>query len=99
MVGERLLKDGLAYSNQFINTSYYKGTLNRVTTYVNGTSFISFDDYNKGESGTAPYLVGAGSDFTVPLVNPKTDTLDVYYLVDARNSGIDDNYSLSLWIS
>ena len=99
VVGERLLKDGLAYSNQFINTSYYKGTLNRVTTDVNGTSFISFDKYNKGESGTAPYLVGVGSDFTVPLVNPKTSTLDVYYLIDTRNSGIDDNYSLSLWLS
>ena len=99
VVGERLLKDGLAYSNQFISTSYYKGTLNRVTTYVNGTSFISFDEYNKGESGEKAYLVGAGSDFTVPIVNPKTDTIDVYYLVDTRNSGIDDNYSLSLWLS
>jgi len=99
VVGERLLKDGLAYSNQFIKTSYYKGTLDRVITDANGTSFISFDEYNKGKSGTAPYLVGVSSDFTVPIVNPKTSTLDVYYLVDARNSGIDDNYSLSLWLS
>ena len=99
VVGERLLKDGLAYSNQFIKTSYYKGTLDRVITDANGTSFISFDEYNKGESGKAPYLVGVSSDFTVPIVNPKTSTLDVYYLVDARNSGIDDNYSLSLWLS
>ena len=99
VVGERLLKDGLAYSKQFINTSYYKGSLNRTTTDANGTSFISFDEYNKGKSGTAAYLVGVASDFTVPIVNPKTSTLDVYYLVDARNSGIDDNYSLSLWLS
>ena len=99
VVGERLLKDGLAYSNQFINTSYYKGTLDRVTTYANGTSFLSFDEYNKGESGTKPYLVGVASDFTVPIVNPKTSTLDVYYLVDARDTGIVDNYSLSLWLS
>ena len=100
VVGERLLKDGLAYSKQFSTSSYYKGTLNISSSAdKNGTSFISFDDYNKGESGTKPYLVGVSSIFTVPMVNPKTATLDVYYLVDARNSGIDDNYYLSLWLS
>ena len=99
VVGERLLKDGLAYSKQFITSSYYKGAGISSSADANGTSFISFDDYNKGESGTRPYLIAVTSSFTVPMVNPKTDTLDVYYLVDARDSGIIDRYSLSLWLS
>jgi hypothetical protein len=99
VVGERLLKDGLAYSKQFITSSYYKGTGISSSADANGTSFISFDDYNKGESGTSIYLIGVSSRFTVPIVNPKTDTLDVYYLVDARDARIDGGYSLSLWLS
>ena len=97
--GERLLKDGFAYSKQFSNSSYYKGTGISSSTDSNGTSFISFDDYNKGESGTNKYLIGVASSFTVPIINPKTDTLDVYYLIDARNSGINGGFSLSLWLS
>ena len=99
VVGERLLKDGLSYSKQFSKSVYYKGSLSGSSTYVNGTSFISFDDYNKGESKTNINAVGVASIFTVPIVNPKTDTLDVYYLVDARDSGIVGGYSLSLWLS
>ena len=99
VVGERLLKDGLAYSKQFITSSYYKGTGISASTDANGSSFISFDEYNKGESGTSTSLIGVASSFTVPMVNPKTDTLDVYYLVDARDSGIAGPYSLSLWLS
>lgn len=99
VTGERLLKDGFAYSKQFSTSVYYKGSSHGTLTAVNGTSFISFDDYNKGESGTNRYVVGVASNFTVPMVNPKTDTLDVYYLVDARDSGIAGNYSLSLWLS
>jgi hypothetical protein len=100
VVGERLLKDGLAYSKQFSTSVHYKGSSSSgITTAVNGTSFISFDAYNKGESGTNPYVVGVASTFTVPMVNPKTNTLDVYYLVDARDSGIAGKYSLSLWLS
>ena len=99
VVGERLLKDGLAYSKQFSTSVYYKGSSSGTLTAANGTSFISFDDYNKGESSTNRFVVGVASNFTVPLVNPKTDTLDVYYLVDARDSGIVDGYSLSLWLS
>ena len=99
VVGERLLKDGLAYSKQFITSSYYKGAVISSSADANGTSFISFDDYNKGESGTSIHLIGVTSSFTVPMVNPKTDTLDVYYLVDARDSGIVGGYSLSLWLS
>ena len=99
VVGERLLKDGLAYSKQFLTSSYYKGTGISKSTDANGSSFISFDEYNKGESGTSTYLIGSASSFTVPIVNPKTDTLDVYYLVDARDSGITGSYSLSLWLS
>ena len=99
VVGERLLKDGLAYSKQFITSSYYKGAGISSSADANGTSFISFDDYNKGERGTSTHLIGVASSFTVPMVNPKTDTLDVYYLVDARDSGIDGRYSLSLWLS
>ena len=99
VVGERLIKDGLAYSKQFITSSYYKGTGISSTADANGTSFISFDDYNKGTGGTSTTLIGVTSAFTVPIVNPKTDTLDVYYLVDARDSGIDGPYSLSLWLS
>ena len=100
VVGERLLKDGLAYSRQFSTSAYFKGSFPiSDSTDVNGTSFISFDNYNKGESSTKAYLVGVSYRFTVPIVNPKTDTLDVYYLVDARYSGIKDNYSLSLWLS
>ena len=99
VVGERLLKDGIAYSKQFSNSSYYKGTGISSSTDSNGTSFISFDDYNKGESGTDTHLIGVASSFTDPIINPKTDTLDVYYLIDARNSGIDGGYSLSLWLS
>ena len=99
VTGERLLKDGLSYSKQFSTSTYYKGSSSGKSTEVNGTSFISFDDYNKGESSTNTNVVGVGSKFTVPIVNPKTDTLDVYYLVDARNSGIVGSYSLSLWLS
>ena len=99
VVGERLLKDGLAYSKQFITSSYYKGAGISSSADANGTSFISFDEYNKGESGTSTHLIGVTSSFTVPMVNPKTDTLDVYYLVDARDSGIVGRYSLSLWLS
>ena len=99
VVGERLLKDGLSYSKQFSTSAYYKGSGISSRTDVNGTSYISFDNYNKAEAGTAAYLVGVTSRFTVPIVNPKTDTLDVYYLVDARDSGINGSYSLSLWLS
>jgi lysophospholipase L1-like esterase len=100
VVGKRLLKDGLSYSKQFSKSAYYKGSSAAISTDANGTSFISFDDYNKGEkSGTNIYVVGVASTFTVPIVNPKTDTLDVYYLVDARNSGFVGDYSLSLWLS
>jgi hypothetical protein len=99
VVGERLLKDGLSYSKQFSNSAYYKGSSISSRTDVNGTSYISFDDYNKGTTGTSLYLIGVESSFTVPIVNPKTDTLDVYYLVDARNTGIAGGYSLSLWLS
>ena len=98
-VGERLLKDGLSYSKQFIKFVSYKGSSHGTSTDANGTSFISFDDYNKVEASTNVYVVGVASTFTVPIVNPKTDTLDVYYLVDARDSGIVGNYSLSLWLS
>ena len=99
VVGERLLKDGIAYSKQFSKSSYYKGTGISSSIDANGTSYISFDDYNKGESGTNIKLIGVASSFTVPIVNPKTDTLDVYYLVDARDARIDGGYSLSLWLS
>ena len=99
VVGERLLKDGIAYSAQFATSAFYKGSGISVRTDVNGTSYISFDNYNKAEAGTAPYLVGVTSRFTTPIDNPKTDTLDVYYLVDARDSGIKVPYSLSLWLS
>ena len=99
VVGERLLKDGIAYSKQFSRSSYYKGTAISDSIDVNGTSYISFDAYNKGESGSTLHLVGVTNRFTVPMVNPKTSTLDVYYLVDARDSGIDGDYSLSLWLS
>ena len=99
VVGERLLKDGLSYSKQFSKSSYYKGTGISSAIDANGTSYISFDDYNKGTPGTSRYLIGVESSFTVPIVNPKTDTLDVYYLVDARNTGIVGGYSLSLWLS
>ena len=99
MVGKRLLKDGIAYSKQFSKSSYYKGTGISSAIDANGTSYISFDDYNKGTTGTSAYLIGVESSFTVPIVNPKTDTLDVYYLVDARNTGIVGGYSLSLWLS
>ena len=99
VVGERLLKDGLSYSKQFSKSSYYKGTGISSAIDANGTSYISFDDYNKGTPGTSLYLIGVESSFTVPIVNPKTDTLDVYYLVDARNTGIVGGYSLSLWLS
>ena len=99
VVGERLLKDGLAYSKQFSTSSYYKGTGISSSADVNGTSYISFDDYNKGTIGKYPYLIGVTSRFTVPIVNPKTDTLDIYYLVDARDARIDGSYSLSLWLS
>ena len=99
VVGERLLKDGLAYSKQFIKSAYYKGSGISSTTDVNGTSYICFDNYNKAEAGTNKYLIGVASRFTIPIDNPKTDTLDVYYLVDARDSGIDGPYSLSLWLS
>ena len=99
VVGERLLKDGLSYSKQFITSAYYKGSGISSRTDVNGTSYISFDNYNKAEAGTSPYLVGVTSRFIIPIDNPKTDTLDVYYLVDARDSGINGAYSLSLWLS
>ena len=99
VVGERLLKDGLSYSKQFSNSVYYKGSSHGTSTVANGTSFISFNDYNKGNGSTNPSVVGVASTFTVPIVNPKTNTLDVYYLVDARDSGISDSYSLSLWLS
>ena len=99
VVGERLLKDGLAYSRQFITSAYYKGSSLSSMTDVNGTSCISFDNYNKAEAGTRAYLVGVMSIFNIPIDNPKTDTLDVYYLVDARDSGINDQYTLSLWLS
>ena len=99
VVGERLLKDGIAYSKQFSKSSYYKGTGISSSIDANGTSYISFDDYNKGEVGTSRNLIGVTSSFTVPIVNPKTDTLDVYYLVDARDTGIVGGYSLSLWLS
>lgn len=99
VVGERLLKDGLAFSTQFVTSAYYKGSAISGRTDVNGTSYISFDNYNKAEAGTTTHLVGVTSRFTTPIANPKTDTLDVYYLVDARNSGIKVPYSLSLWLS
>ena len=99
VVGERLLKDGLSYSKQFSKSAYYKGSGTSSRTDVNGTSYISFDNYNKAEAGTNTYLVGVSSSFTIPIDNPKTDTLDVYYLVDARDSGINGSYSLSLWLS
>ena len=99
VTGERLLKDGLSYSKQFSTSVYYKGSSHGTLTNANGTSFISFDDYNKGERNTNVYVVGVASTFTVPIVNPKTDTLDVYYLVDARDSGFEGSYSLSLWLS
>ena len=99
VVGERLLKDGLSYSKQFSDSAYYKGSSISSRTNVNGTSYISFDDYNKGATGTSRNLIGVESIFTDPIVNPKTDTLDVYYLVDARKTGITGGYSLSLWLS
>ena len=99
VVGERLLKDGLAYSTQFVTSAYYKGSGISGRTDVNGTSYISFDNYNKAEAGTTTHLVGVTSRFTTPIDNPKTATLDVYYLVDARDSGIKVPYSLSLWLS
>ena len=99
VVGERLLKDGLAYSTQFVTSAYYKGSGISGRTDVNGTSYISFDNYNKATAGTTPHLVGVTSRFSIPIDNPKTDTLDVYYLVDARDSGIKVPYSLSLWLS
>ena len=99
VVGERLLKDGLSYSKQFSDSAYFKGSSISSRTDVNGTSYISFDNYNKAEAGTRPYLIGVTSRFTIPIDNPKTDTLDVYYLVDTRDSGINDQYSLSLWLS
>ena len=99
VVGERLLKDGLSYSKQFSDSAYYKGSSISSRTDVNGTSYISFDNYNKAEAGTNTNLIGVTSRFTIPIDNPKTDTLDVYYLVDARDSGINGQYSLSLWLS
>ena len=99
VVGERLLKDGLSYSKQFSTSAYYKGSSISSKTDVNGTSYISFDNYNKAEAGTSTSLVGVASSFTIPIDNPKTDTLEVYYLVDARDSGINGPYSLSLWLS
>ena len=99
VVGERLLKDGLSYSKQFSKSAYYKGSATSSRTDVNGTSYISFDNYNKAEAGTNTHLIGVTSRFTIPIDNPKTDTLDVYYLVDARNTGIVGGYSLSLWLS
>ena len=99
VVGERLLKDGLSYSKQFSESAFYKGSSISSRTDVNGTSYISFDNYNKAEAGTSTHLIGVASRFTIPIDNPKTDTLDVYYLVDARNTGIVGGYSLSLWLS
>ena len=99
VVGERLLKDGLSYSKQFSKSAFYKGSSISSKTDVNGTSYISFDNYNKAEAGTNTHLIGVTSRFTIPIDNPKTDTLDVYYLVDARNTGIVGGYSLSLWLS
>ena len=99
VVGERLLKDGIAYSKQFSKSAYYKGSAISSRTDVNGTSYISFDNYNKAKAGTDTHLIGVTSKFTIPIDNPKTDTLDVYYLVDARNTGIVGGYSLSLWLS
>ena len=99
VVGERLLKDGLSYSKQFSDSAYYKGSSISSRTDANGTSYISFDNYNKAEAGTSTNLIGVTSRFTIPIGNPKTDTLDVYYLVDARNTGIAGGYSLSLWLS
>ena len=99
VTGERLLKDGLSYSKQFIKSAYYKGSGISSAIDVNGTSYISFDNYNKAEAGTNTHVVGVTSSFSVPIVNPKTDTLDVYYLVDARDSGIVGGYSLSLWLT
>lgn len=99
VVGERLLKDGLSYSKQFSESAFYKGSTISSRTDVNGTSYISFDNYNKAETGTNTHLIGVTSSFTIPIDNPKTDTLDVYYLVDARNTGIVGGYSLSLWLS
>ena len=99
VVGESLLKDGLSYSKQFSRSAYYKGSSSSSRTDVNGTSYISFDKYNKAKAGTNTYLIGVASIFTIPIDNPKTDTLDVYYLVDARDSGINGSYSLSLWLS
>ena len=99
VVGERLLKDGLSYSKQFSESAFYKGSSISSRTDVNGTSYISFDNYNKAEAGTSTHLIGVASSFTIPIDNPKTDTLDVYYLVDARNTGIVGGYSLSLWLS
>jgi hypothetical protein len=99
VVGERLLKDGLSYSKQFSESAFYKGSAISSKTDVNGTSYISFDNYNKAETGTNTHLIGVTSRFTIPIDNPKTDTLDVYYLVDARNTGIVGRYSLSLWLS
>ena len=99
VVGERLLKDGLSYSKQFSESAFNKGSSISSKTAVNGTSYISFDNYNKAEAGTNTHLIGVTSRFTIPIDNPKTDTLDVYYLVDARNSGIVGGYSLSLWLS
>ena len=99
VVGERLLKDGLSYSKQFSESAFYKGSAISSRTDVNGTSYISFDNYNKAETGTSTHLIGVTSRFTIPIDNPKTDTLDVYYLVDARNTGIVGGYSLSLWLS
>jgi hypothetical protein len=99
VVGERLLKDGLSYSKQFSESAFYKGSAISSRTDVNGTSYISFDNYNKAEAGTNTHLIGVTSRFTIPIDNPKTDTLDVYYLVDARNTGIVGGYSLSLWLS
>ena len=99
VVGERLLKDGLSYSKQFSESAFYKGSSISSKTDVNGTSYISFDNYNKAETGTNINLIGVTSRFTIPIDNPKTDTLDVYYLVDARNTGIVGGFSLSLWLS
>jgi hypothetical protein len=99
VVGERLLKDGISYSKQFSKSAFYKGSSISSITDVNGTSYISFDNYNKAEAGTNTHLIGVTSRFTIPIDNPKTDTLDVYYLVDARNTGIVGGYSLSLWLS
>ena len=99
VVGERLLKDGLSYSKQFSESAFYKGSSISSKTDANGTSYISFDNYNKAEAGTKTNLIGVTSRFTIPIDNPKTDKLDVYYLVDARNTGIVGGHSLSLWLS